>query len=321
MDIFYPIQLFSAWLVSDIFKIAPETHLFEALNFFIFDIIKISLLLITIIFIVSIIRTFLSPERIRNILSHKHGYLSNILAALFGIITPFCTCSAIPLFLGFIQAGVPIGATFSFLISSPMINEVAIVMLFGMFGWEIALIYVLSGLIIAIISGIIIGNMDTKNLIQEFVFKNQINASYDVKQMPWKQRFDYASNYTKEIIKQVWLYLIVGIGLGAWMHGYVPADFLAQYAGADKWYGVIAATLIGIPLYGGCAGVMPLIGVMVQKGVALGTALAFAMAVTGLSAPEFMILRKVMKTKLIIIFACIVGLGIMFIGYLFNWLL
>lgn len=321
MDIFYPIQLFSDWLVLDVFKIAKNSALFSALNFFIFDIIKILILLAVIIFCVSIIRTFLSPEKIRSILAHKNKYWGNILAALFGIVTPFCTCSAIPLFLGFVQAGVPLGATFSFLIASPMINEVAIVMLFGLFGLKITAIYILSGFIIAILSGIIIGNMKVEDLIEDFVFKNQISSSFDAKAMSWNQRFLYARDYTKDIIKQVWLYLLVGIGIGAWMHGYVPADFLAQYAGADKWYGVIVATLIGIPLYGNGAAIMPLIGVMVQKGVAMGTALAFAMAVTGLSAPEFMILKKVMKTKLIIIFASIVGLGIIFTGYLFNWIL
>ena len=270
---------------------------------------------------VSIIRSFLPPEKIRNLLSSEKKYFGNVLASLLGIITPFCTCSAIPLFIGFLEAGVPLGTTFSFLVASPMINEVALVLLLGMFGWKVALLYIISGLIISIISGIIIGHLKVENLVAEFIYKNKFNGQLQLSEMTWRQRINYAKNYTIDIIKKVWIYIIIGIGIGAWIHGYIPADFLAQYASSDKWYAVPLVVLIGIPLYSNAAGVIPLVGVLTEKGVAMGTSLAFMMAVTGLSLPEFMILRKVMKTKLIIIFAGIVGIGIIFTGYLFNFIL
>jgi uncharacterized membrane protein YraQ (UPF0718 family) len=321
MSIFYPIQLFADWVTYSIFELKAKTLLAEAINFFIYDTIKIFILLLTIIFIVSIIRSFLPPEKIRNILSRKNKYLGNFLAANLGIITPFCSCSAIPLFLGFVEAGVPLGVTFSFLVASPMINEVALVLLLGMFSLKIALIYIISGLIIAILSGIVIEKLNIKNLIESFVFNNKvINSENDFK-IEWKDRIDYAKNYTIDIIKKVWIYILIGIGLGAWIHGYIPADFLAKYAGANKWYAVPLAVLIGIPLYSNAAGVIPLVSALTEKGVAIGTTLAFMMAVTALSLPEFMILKKVMKTKLILIFASIVGIGIIFTGYLFNWIL
>jgi uncharacterized membrane protein YraQ (UPF0718 family) len=223
--------------------------------------------------------------------------------------------------LGFVQAGVPLGTTFSFLVASPMINEVALVLLLGMFGWQIALIYVVSGLVIAILSGIIIGRMKVEDLVESFVYQNSINAKTDLPSMTWSDRFAYARDYTWDIIKKVWIYVVIGIGAGAWIHGYVPADFLAQYAGSGKWYAVPLAVLIGIPLYSNAAGIIPLVGALTEKGVSMGTTLAFMMAVTALSLPEFMILKRVMKPKLIFIFAGIVGVGIIFTGYLFNWIL
>ena len=321
MDIFYPVKLLADWLTFSLFAIAPKTLLAEAINFFIYDTIKILILLTVIIFVVSIIRSFLPPEKIRLILSHKNKYVGNVLASLLGIITPFCSCSAIPLFLGFIQAGVPLGTTFSFLVASPMINEVALVLLLGMFGWKIATIYILSGLVIAILSGIVIGKMKVENLVESFVYQNSINSNIDLPSMKWSERFSYAKNYTWDIVKKVWPYVIVGIGAGAWIHGYVPTDFLAKYAGADKWYAVPFAVLIGIPLYSNAAGIIPLVSALTEKGVAMGTTLAFMMAVTALSLPEFMILKRVMKAKLIFIFAGIVGIGIIFTGYLFNLIL
>ncbi len=320
-NMFYPIQLLADWLSYSVFSIAPKTLLASAVNFFIFDTIKIFILLGIIIFAVSIIRSFLPAEKIRNILSHKHKIIGNILAALFGIITPFCSCSAVPLFLGFVEVGVPLGVTFSFLVSSPMVNEVALVLLFGMFGWKIATIYVLSGVIIAIVSGLIIGELPVEHLLADFVRQNQAKNAIKLPQMNWPQRLNYAKSYTWDIVKKVWPYILIGIGVGALIHGYVPADFLAKYAGADKWYAVPLAVLIGIPLYSNAAGVIPLVSALTEKGVAIGTTLAFMMAVTALSLPEFMILKKVMKTKLIIIFASIVGIGIIFTGYLFNFLI
>lgn len=321
MDIFYPAKLLADWLTFSLFLITPKTLLAEAFHFFIYDTIKIFILLSVIIFTVSIVRSFLPPEKIRFILSHKNKYTGNILASLLGIITPFCSCSAIPLFLGFIQAGVSLGTTFSFLVASPMINEVALVLLFGMFGLKIALLYVLSGLTIAILSGILIGKLKAEKLIEPFVYKNSIEAKNNQVTMTWSGRFLYAKNYTGDIIKKVWPYILIGIGIGAWIHGYIPADFLAQYAGADKWYAVPLAVLVGIPLYSNAAGIIPLVGVLTEKGVSIGTTLAFMMAVTALSLPEFMILKRVMKPKLILIFASIVGIGIIFTGYLFNWVL
>ena len=318
---FYPVQLFADWLTYTIFQIAPKTLLAEAVDFFVFDTIKIFLLLIVIIFFVSIIRSFLPPKKIRRILSHEKKYFGNVLAALLGIITPFCTCSAIPLFLGFLEAGVPLGTTFSFLVASPMINEVALVLLLGMFGWKIALLYVTSGLVIAILSGIIIDHLKVENLVEEFSRKEEDGGLIKSSEVNWTQRIDYAKKYTQSILKKVWLYLLIGIGIGALIHGYVPTDFLAQYAGSDKWYAVPLAVLIGIPLYSNAAGIIPLVSVLTEKGVSLGTTLAFMMAVTGLSLPEFMILKKVMKPKLIAIFASVVGIGIIFTGYLFNLVL
>ena len=321
MNIFYPIQLLADWLSYTVLEFTPNTLQGNAVNFFIFDTIKIFILLSVIIFIVSIIRSYLPPEKIRLILSHKNKYVGNILASLLGIITPFCSCSAIPLFLGFIQAGVPLGTTFSFLVASPMINEVALILLLGMFGWKIALTYIVSGLIISILSGIIIGKLKVENLVESFVYQNTINGNITLYKMNNKERLIYARNYTLNILKKVWPYILIGIGIGAWIHGYVPTDFLAQYAGSDKWYAVPLAVLIGIPLYSNAAGIIPLVSTLTEKGVSIGTTLAFMMSVTALSLPEFMILKKVMKLKLIFIFAGIVGIGIMFTGYLFNLIL
>jgi uncharacterized membrane protein YraQ (UPF0718 family) len=311
------LKSFADWITYQLFSIESHSLLGEAVDFFIYDTIKIFLLLIVIIFAISLVRSFLPPEKIRRILSHEKKYIGNILAASLGIITPFCSCSAVPLFLGFVRAGVPLGVTFSFLVASPMINEVAVVLLFGLFGWKIAAIYVISGLIIAILSGIVIGKLKVENLVEDFVFEKGA-AQGLVFEMTWKDRIAYARAYTFEILHKVWPYILVGVGLGAWIHGYVPTDFLAKYAGADKWYAVPFATLIGIPLYSNAAGVIPLVSALTEKGVSMGTTLAFMMAVTALSLPEFMILKTVMKTRLIVLFATIVGIGIMFTGYLFN---
>lgn len=308
------------WLVYDLFKMRHGSIFPEALDFFLYDVVKIFLLLTVIIFIVSFIRTFFSLGRTRAILSRKNKFTGNVLAALLGIVTPFCSCSAVPLFLGFIEAGVPLGATFSFLVSSPMINEVALIMLWGLFGWEIALIYIGSGLIIAILSGIVIEKLKVEDLVEKFNYKKPSCCVQELKQT-FNGRIAFSIDYTKSILKTVWLYVIIGIGLGAWIHGYVPADLLAKYAGRGNWLAVPFATLIGIPLYSNAAGVIPLVSALTEKGVAMGTALAFMMAVTGLSLPEFIILRKVMKPKLLIIFASVVGIGIIITGYLFNFIL
>ena len=308
------------WLVYDIFKMRQGVLFSEAVDFFLYDTIKIFLLLTVIIFVVAIIRTFFSPEKTRTILSHKQGYWGNVFAALLGIVTPFCSCSAVPLFLGFLEAGVPLGVTFSFLVASPMINEVALVMLWGLFGWKISFIYIGSGLLIAIFSGIVIGRLKVEELVEHFDHKKQTCCAQSTS-MAFKDRIVYAKEYTWDLLKRIWLFVILGIGLGAWIHGYVPADFLAKYAGKGNWFAVPLVTLIGIPLYSNAAGVIPLVSALTEKGVAMGTALSFMMAVTALSLPEFIILRKAMKLKLLIIFASVVGIGIIFTGYLFNLIL
>ncbi len=317
---FYPLELLAEWLSYSVFDMKEGSLLANTLVFFIADVLKIFILLLVIIFIVSFIRTYLPPEKVRIFLAKKNKLTGHILASLLGIVTPFCSCSAVPLFLGFIEAGVPLGVTFSFLVASPMINEVALVLLIGLFGWKISLIYIISGLLIAIISGIIIGRLKVEHLVADFIIKNE-NTPQISSNKTFKERFTFSKKYSFSIIKKVWPYIIIGVGLGAWIHGYIPADFLAQYAGSDNWFAVPLATLIGIPLYSNAAGIIPLLSALTEKGVAIGTALAFMMAVTALSLPEFMILKKIMKTKLIIIFASVVGLGIMFTGYLFNSIL
>jgi uncharacterized membrane protein YraQ (UPF0718 family) len=249
------------WLVYDFLKMSKGALFSEALNFFLYDTIKIFLLLTVIIFVISFIRTFFPPEKTRAILSREKKYLGNILAALLGIVTPFCSCSAVPLFLGFIEAGVPLGVTFSFLVSSPMINEVALVMLWGLFGWKIALIYIGSGLIIAILSGIVIGKLEVEDLVEKFGNKKPSCCAQELRQT-FNERIAFSRGYTKDILKIVWPYVIIGIGLGAWIHGYVPADLLAKYAGRGNWLAVPFAVLVGIPLYSNAAGVIPLVSAL-----------------------------------------------------------
>lgn len=306
------------FITVGLLNISRGAYLQEAVSFFIYDTIKIFLLLAIIIFAVSYLRTYLPKEKVKEILSKRSPLFGHVLAALFGIITPFCTCSAVPLFMGFLEAGVPLGVTFSFLVSSPMVNEVAAILLLGLFGWKIALLYIASGLVIAILSGIIIGRFKPENFLTDLNGGCSAKCGGLGQKLKQRERILFARNYAWRIIKKVWPYIIVGIGLGAWIHGYVPADFLAQYAGKDKWYAVPLAVLAGIPLYSNAAGVIPLVTALVEKGVSMGTALAFMMAVTALSFPEFLILKKIIKTKLLVIFAAVVGLGIMLVGLLFN---
>ena len=318
MDIFAPIQWFADWLVYSIFDITQGTPLGNTVNFFIYDTIKIILLLAVIIFVVSTIRSYFPPEKTKKFLSKaKFPILNNLLAALVGIVTPFCSCSAVPLFIGFVEAGVPLGVTFSFLISSPMVNEIALVLLWGLFGWKIALIYIMSGVTIATIAGWVMGKLRLEKWVEDFVYKIK-SVEADEKKLTIKNRVDYAKKYTIDIVKSVWIYIVIGVGLGALMHGYAPSDLLVQYAGPNNFFAVPLAVLIGIPLYSNAAGTIPIVSVLIDKGMAMGTALAFMMAVTALSLPEFIILKKVLKLKLIITYAFIVGLGIIFTGYLFN---
>jgi len=293
----------------------------DAINFFIYDTIKIWFLLITIIFVVSYLRTHFNTEYVRAYLQGKSEFTGNILAALFGVITPFCSCSAIPLFLGFIQARIPLGVTFSFLISSPMNNEIAIALLFGLFGWKVTAIYIGFGLLVAILGGYIIGrlNMDKHILLDVTPMEGELDK---VKiELTFKQRAKEAWNNTTDIFTKIWFYVLIGVGIGAFIHGYVPAELVASYAGADNPFAVLIAVMAGIPMYSNAAGVMPLVEVMTSKGMLLGTALSFMMAVTALSLPEAMILKRIISVKLIALFFGIVGFGIICIGYLFNFIL
>ncbi len=307
------------YLTLEIFGLTGRIN--ETVNFFIYDTIKIWFLLITIIFVVSYLRTHFNTEYVRAYLQGKSEFTGNVLAALFGIITPFCSCSAIPLFLGFIQARIPIGVTFSFLISSPMNNEIAIALLFGIFGWKVTAIYIGFGLLVAIFGGYLIGKMNMQKYVLMDV-KPMEGELEDVQiKLTFKERVKEAWDYTEEIFKKIWFYVLIGVGIGAFIHGYIPADFIASYAGADNPFAVPIAVLMGIPMYSNAAGVMPLVEVLTAKGMLLGTALAFMMAVTALSLPEAMILKRILHVKLIGLFFLIVGLGIIGIGYLFNFIL
>lgn len=307
-------------LTYDILALTKGTHFADSLNFFLYDVPKIYFLLATIVFAVAIIRSFLPPEKIRAMLSHKHEFTGNILAASLGIFTPFCTCSAIPLFIGMLQSGVPLGVTMSFLVSSPTINEVALVLLWGLFGWKVALTYVISGMLIAIISGSIIGRLKMESFVEDFVLNVKATHESPGEKMNWKGRLSYAVEYVKEIFSQVWLYVMIGVGIGAFIHGYVPVEFVTKYAGNANPFAVIIAVIIGVPLYSNAAGTIPVVQALMEKGLALGTTLAFMMAVTSLSLPEFIILRKVLKPRLLLTFFGTVALGIVIIGYVFNYL-
>lgn len=293
----------------------------EIINYFIYDIIKVGILFLVIVFISSFIRSYLPREKIRNILSNKFGILGNVLAAGIGIITPFCSCSAIPLFVGFIESGVPLGVTFSYLISAPMVNEVAAILLFGLFGWKIALIYILSGVIIAVVSGFIIGKMNLKHLIINNAPEEKINKLFSSTiQKTFKIRIKLSLKYTIQLFKKIFPYIIFGIAIGAIIHGYAPENSLAKIAGRNNPLAVPIAVIIGVPLYSNVAGIIPIIKSLIEKGLPIGTALAFMMAVTALSLPEMIILKKILKPKLLAIFISIITLGIIFTGYLFNWL-
>ncbi|MBV5335142.1 MAG: permease [Sulfuricurvum sp.] len=308
-------------LVYEWLQLPHEEKLSDALNFFIYDTVKILFLLTVIIFAVTLLRSYFSTEKVREYLSRKHEYTGNVLAALFGIITPFCSCSAIPLFLGFLQARIPLGVTFSYLISAPLNNEIAIAMLLTMFGWKVAALYIGFGLLVAIIGGIVIGRLGLEKeiLIEVKVIEGQIRAENQI--IAFKTRLRDASDYTLDILRKIWLYVLIGVGAGAFIHGYVPTEFITSIAGADNPFAVPLATLLGVPMYSNAAGVMPLIEVLTSKGMLLGTALSFMMAITALSLPEAMILKRVMSLKLIAIFFGTVTLGIMGVGYLFNAIL
>jgi len=317
--IYHNLQWVTNWLIDSVLGMKQGAHLTEALRFFIFEFPKVMLLLTLIIFCVGIIRTYFTPERTRRALEGKKTFTGNVMASTLGIVTPFCSCSAIPLFLGFVESGVPLGVTFSFLISSPMINEVAVVLLYGMFGWKVAAIYIGTGLVIAIIAGWIIGLLKLEKWVEPWVYETHIgNNSEDEEKMTFGNRVSLGYDAIKDIVGKVWFYVALGIAVGAGAHGYVPEDFMAALMGKSVWYSVPLSVLIGIPLYSNAAGIVPIVSVLLEKGASLGTALAFMMSVIGLSLPEMIILRKVLKLPLIFTFIGIVGVGIMIVGYLFN---
>lgn len=313
---------FADYVTYTLLKLESASRVGEALNFFIYDTLKIFLLLSIIIFAVSIIRSYFPPERTKRILSHKREFIGNILAALLGIVTPFCSCSAVPLFIGFVEAGVPLGVTFSFLISSPMVNEVAVILLWGLFGWKIALIYMGTGLFVAIAAGLIIGKLKLEKWVEDYVYKiRTFGVVQEIAQQTFRDRLVSARWSTVDILKRVWLYVIVAIGIGGFIHGYVPEDFLVRYAGPQNPFAVPVAVALGVPLYSNAAGVIPIVYALMEKGLALGTVLAFMMAVTALSLPEMIILRKVLKVPLLAVFVGIMTVTIIGVGYLFNMIL
>ncbi len=307
-------------LVFNLLGLVPGSRAGEALDFFVYDTLKIFLLLATIIYVIAVVRSWFPPERTKRILSHNREYVGNVMAALLGIVTPFCSCSAVPLFIGFVESGVPLGVTFSFLISSPMVNEVALIMLWGMFGWRIAMIYVGTGLLVAIISGIVIGRLRMERYVQDYVWEMQVGDA-EIQEQSWSERYAYAKVYTVGLLKKIWPYVLVGIGIGAFIHGYVPQDFLARWAGRDNPFAVPVAVALGVPLYSNAAGVIPIVQALTAKGMAMGTVLAFMMAVTALSLPEAVILSNVLKRPLLVTFFCIVATAITGVGYLFNAIL
>ncbi len=311
----------SDFIVFRIFQMTPEKHLTEALRFFIYEVPKVLMLLVLIIFFVGIIRTYFSPEKTRKALEGKSLFVGNVMASLLGIVTPFCSCSAIPLFLGFVEAGIPLGVTFSFLIAAPMINEVALVLLIGLFGWKVALIYVLTGLSIAIMAGFILEKLNLTRYVADWVYKTRARQSLEEEEaLTFNQRISAGGMVVKEIVGKIWIYIILGIAVGAGAHGFVPDEYLAGALGTQNWYSIPLAILVGIPLYSNAAGIIPIVSVLIEKGVTLGTALAFMMSVIGLSLPEIIILKRVLKWQLIGVFVGVVALGIVLVGFIFNYL-
>jgi uncharacterized membrane protein YraQ (UPF0718 family) len=315
------LKALASYITHDLVRLDRSSQLADALNFFIYDTIKIFLLLAAVIFVVSIIRSYFPPERTKRILSQKREFIGNILAALLGIVTPFCSCSAVPLFIGFVEAGVPLGVTFSFLISSPMVNEVAVVLLWGLFGWKITAVYMGTGLVVAILAGLIIGKLKLEKWVEEYVYKIRIGQGQEIMKKAFKERLQYARWNTSDILKRVWLFVILAIGVGGFIHGYVPQDFLVRYAGNGSPFAVPLAVALGVPLYSNAAGVIPIVYALMEKGLSMGTVLAFMMAVTALSLPEMIILRKVLKVKMLAVFVSIMTATIIAVGYLFNALL
>lgn len=313
------LQPFAHWFTYRLAGLQPGSRPGTAVEFFVFESPKVLLLLVLVVFGVGIVRSFFTPERTRQLLAGRSESVGNVLAALLGIVTPFCSCSAVPLFIGFVTAGVPLGVTFSFLVSAPMVNEVAVVLLFGLFGWRVAALYTSTGVVIAIASGWTIGRLHLERHVEEWVFKTRSGAAgLPEEHVEWADRLEAGWQAMKDIVGKVWPYVLLGIAVGAGIHGYVPENFMASIMGKGAWWSVPVAVLIGIPMYSNAAGIIPVVQALLGKGAALGTVLAFMMAVIGLSLPEAIILRRVLKPTLIAAFIGIVGTGILLVGYLFN---
>jgi len=307
----------ATWLFHDVLRLG-DGRFAAALEFFVYDTVKVLMLLTIVVFGVGVVRTFFSPQRTRALLHGRREVTGNVMAASLGIVTPFCSCSAVPLFIGFVEAGIPLGVTFSFLIAAPLVNEVALVLLYGLFGWAVATLYLVTGLLIAMIAGWVIGRLKMDRYVEGWVREIRMGDAEDGEDLDWAARMSYAWQAVKDIVGKVWPYVVAGIAVGAAIHGYVPADALAGIMGADAWWSVPAAVVLGIPMYSNAAGIIPIVEALLEKGAALGTVLAFMMAVIALSLPETIILRKVLKWPLIFTFLGVVGVGIMFVGFLFN---
>jgi uncharacterized protein len=319
--VYSQLRFVAHWFTYSLLGLSFGNRLTSAIEFFVFEAPKVLLLLTLVVFGVGIVRSFFTPERTRQMLAGKRESIGNVLAALLGIVTPFCSCSAVPLFIGFVTAGIPLGVTFSFLVSAPMVNEIAVVLLFGLFGWKIAALYVATGLMIAMISGWVIGRLHLEKHVESWVYEMQTGSGADEERLSWRDRIHLGQVAVHDIIGKVWPFVVIGIGVGAWIHGYVPENFLASIMGKEVWWSVPIAVLIGIPMYSNAAGIIPVVQALLEKGAALGTVLAFMMAVIALSLPEMVILRKVLRPRLIGTFIGVVGLGILMVGYLFNLLL
>ncbi len=314
------LQGIADFLVDKVFHLNHEAHLTESIRFFIYEVPKVLLLLVLIIFFVGIVRSYFTPEKTRKALEGKPLFVGNVMASFLGIVTPFCSCSAIPLFLGFVEAGIPIGVTFSFLIAAPMINEVALVLLVGLFGWKVALIYVTTGLVLAIVTGFIIEKLNLQKYVADWVYQVKAQQQNETSEkLNFGRRIDAGLESVKEIVGKIWIYILAGIAIGAGAHGFIPDEYLSQVLGAENWYSVPLAIAVGIPLYSNAAGIIPIVSVLIDKGVSLGTALAFMMSVIGLSLPEIIILKKVLKWQLIAVFVGVVAVGIIIVGFVFNY--
>jgi uncharacterized protein len=303
--------------------LSRDNRLGEAVHFFVYDTAKVLLLLAAIVFVLGVVQTFFAPERTRALLAGRRVGVGNVLAATLGIVTPFCSCSAVPLFIGFLAAGVPLGVTFSFLISAPMVNEVALALLFAMFGWQVALLYLGLGLAVAIAAGLVIGRLGMERHLEDWVLsiQNGQPSETDGEPLRWVDRLATGRDHVRAIVGKVWPYVIAGIAVGAAIHGYVPEDFMASFMGKDAWWAVPFAVVLGVPMYSNAAGIIPVVEALIGKGAALGTVLAFMMSVIALSAPEMIILRQALKPPLIAAFAGTVAVGIVLVGYVFNWIL